>query len=276
MQATMTPDTTVALAPPTAGRELRATLASETTKLRSVRSTMWTLLITVVATIGIGVVVCLAIVNRWDSLSLHERATLDPALESMNGLFLAQLAIGVLGVLVISSEYSTGMIRTTLAAVPQRRIVLAAKVIVFAVVAFVVAFAGCLAAFSVGQAILSGKGIGLSLGNAASVRAVFGAAGYLTAVGLLGLAIGTILRRPAGGIASLFGLVLVLPMLTNALPSPWNTDVEKYLPSSAGRAMFATRGASDLLRPGAGLAVLAAYVVVALALAGVALARRDA
>jgi ABC-type transport system involved in multi-copper enzyme maturation permease subunit len=272
----MTPDTAVAAPPPTKGSELRATLASEATKLRSVRSTVWTLLVTVVVTIGIGALVCLAVVSRWDRLSLHERATLDPALVSMNGLFLAQLAIGVLGVLVISSEYSTGMIRTTLAAVPQRRIVLAAKVVVFAVVAFVVALVACLAAFVVGQAILAGKHVGLSLGNGTSVRAVFGAAGYLTASGLLGLALGTLLRRPAGAIASLFGLVLVLPALTNALPSPWDSDVAKYLPSGAGRAMIATRGASDLLRPGAGLAVLVAYVVVALALAGYAIVRRDA
>ncbi len=275
MPATMSPDTTVAV-PPTTGRELRVTVASEATKIRSVRSTVWTLLVTVVATIGIGALICLAVVSRWDRLSLHERATLDPALVSMNGLFLAQLAIGVLGVLVISSEYSTGMIRTTLAAVPRRRIVLAAKVIVFAVVAFVVALVACVAAFSVGQAILAGQHVGVSLGDGGSIRAVFGAAGYLTAVGLLGLALGTLLRRPAGAIASLFGLVLVLPALTNALPSPWDSDVAKYLPSGAGRAMVATRGASDLLRPGAGLAVLAAYLVVALVLAGVAIVRRDA
>lgn len=258
--------------PPGAAAELRAVVGAEATKIRSVRSTMWTLLVAIIATAGIGSLICLARVSRWDNVSHH----FDKTMFSLRGVFLAQLAIGVLGVLVISSEYSTGMIRTTLAAVPQRRLLLAAKVIVFAVVAFAVALVGCFGAFFAGQAILASKHAGVSISSPGALRAVVGAAVYLTAIGLLGLALGVLLRRTAGAIATLFGLVLVLPALVSALPSPWDTNVTKYLPSDTGLALFSTRHTNDHLTTAAALAVLLAYVVVGLGVAGVALVRRDA
>src|ERR1017187_1648062 len=181
---------------------LRAALGSEATKLRSVRSTMWTLFATLAVTVGIGALICLARVSRWDQLGVRELRTFDRTSFSLRGLFLAQLALGVLGVLVISSEYSTGMIRTTLAAIPQRRVVLTAKVIVFAVVAFVVATVACIAAFLAGQAILSQKTVVPPLSDGAALRAVLGAGFYLTVIGLLGVALGTLLRRAAGAIAT--------------------------------------------------------------------------
>jgi ABC-type transport system involved in multi-copper enzyme maturation permease subunit len=261
---------------PPAGGQVRAALASEATKLRSVRSTVWTLLVTVVATVGIGALITAARVSRWNELSPRERFSIDPTTVSLRGVFLAQLAIGVLGVLVISSEYSTGMIRTTLAAVPRRPVVLFAKAVTFTIVAFVVATASCFVAFFIGQSILSSKHANVTLSDPGVLRAVFGAATYLTLVGLLGLGLGTLLRRTAGAIATLFGLVLVLPALTEALPSPWDTDVGKLLPINAGRALFAVRPSTDLLSPGQGLLVLLATVGVVLALATVALTRRDA
>ena len=258
------------------GGAVRAALASEATKLRSVRSTVWTLVVAVVATVGIGALITTARVSRWSELSPHERLTLDPTTISLRGVFLAQLAIGVLGVLVISSEYTTGMIRTTFGAVPHRRLVLFAKAVTFTVVAFVVATAACLAAFLIGQSILAAKHADVTLSDPGVLRAVVGAGTYLTLVGLLGLGLGTLLRRTAGAIATLFGLVLVLPALTEALPSPWDTDVGKLLPINAGRALFAVRPSTDLLSPGQGLLVLLATVSVVLALATVALVRRDA
>jgi ABC-type transport system involved in multi-copper enzyme maturation permease subunit len=255
---------------------LRVALVAESTKLRTVRSTMWTLLATLVATVGIGTLISAARIGRWNDMSLHERLTFDPTAASLRGIFLAQLAIGVLGVMVISSEFATGMIRTTFAAMPRRAHVLAAKAIVFAVVAFVVAAIGCVAAFLIGQSIFASKHVGVSISAPGVLRAVVGGAAYLTAIGLLGLALGALLRRTAGAIATLFGLVLILPALVSALPSPWNTDVSKYLPSDAGRALFTVRAQSDLLSPTAGLLVLVAWVVVALVLAGVALRSRDA
>jgi ABC-2 type transport system permease protein len=261
---------------PPAGGAVRATLASEATKLRSVRSTVWTLVVTVVATVGIGALITTARVSRWSDLSARERLTLDPTTVSLRGVFLAQLAIGVLGVLVISSEYSTGMIRTTFGAVPRRPLVLFAKAVTFTVVAFIVSTAACFVAFLIGQSILSAKHANVTLSDPGVLRAVIGAGTYLTLVGLLGLGLGTLLRRTAGAIATLFGLVLVLPALTEALPSPWDTDVGKLLPINAGRALFAVRPSTDLLSPGQGLLVLLATVGVVLVLATVALTRRDA
>jgi ABC-type transport system involved in multi-copper enzyme maturation permease subunit len=262
-------------APPASGA-LRAALSSEATKLRSVRSTVWTLVVAVVATVGIGALITTARVSRWNDLSVRERLSLDPTTISLRGVFLAQLAIGVLGVLVISSEYSTGMIRTTFAAVPHRRLVLFAKAVVFTVTAFVTMTAACLVAFLIGQSILSAKHADVALSDPGVLRAVFGAATYLTLVGLLGLGLGALLRRTAGAIATLFGLVLVLPALTEALPSPWNTDVGKLLPINAGRALFAVRPSTDLLSPGQAFLVLLVTVGVVLALATIALTRRDA
>jgi ABC-2 type transport system permease protein len=259
-----------------AGGAVRAALASEATKLRSVRSTVWTLVVAVVAVVGIGALITAARVSRWSDLSLRERLSLDATTVSLRGVFLAQLAIGVLGVLVISSEYTTGMIRTTLAAVPNRRLVLFAKAVTFTVVAFVVATVACFVAFFIGQSILSAKHADVSITDPGVLRAVFGAGTYLTLVGLLGVGLGTLLRRTAGAIATLFGLVLVLPALTEALPSPWDTDVGKLLPINAGRALFAVRPSTDLLSPGQGFLVLLATVGVVLVLATVAIVRRDA
>jgi ABC-type transport system involved in multi-copper enzyme maturation permease subunit len=249
---------------------------AEATKLRSVRSTVWTLVVTVVATIGVGTLLSLARVSRWDQLSLRERLAIDPTALSLRGVFLAQLAIGVLGVLVISAEYSTGMIRTTLTAVPHRRVLLFAKAAVFTVVAFVVSTLAAFVAFFAGQSVLAGKHANVALSDPGVLRAVFGAGIYLTLVGLLGLALGALLRRTAGAIATLFGLVLVLPALIEALPSPWNTDVGKLLPINAGRALFTVRRHSDLLGPRAALLVLLATVAVLFVLAVGAFERRDA
>ena len=258
------------------GRLLPAALRSEWTKLRSVRSTMWALLATIGITVGFGSLFCFAYTARYDRLDVAERRTVDPTLLSLRGLFLSALAVGVLGVLVISAEYATGMIRATLTAVPQRRVVLAAKAIVFGTVALTVSFGSAFAAFGAGQAILARKHLGTSLTDPTVLRAVVGAAVYLTIVGLLGLALGTILRRTAGAIATLVGLVFIADLLVEALPSPWNTDIGKFLPGNAGLALFSVRHNADRLTPGAALAVLLVWLAAALTVATITLTRRDA
>ena len=255
---------------------LPAAVRSEWTKLRSVRSTTWSLLVTAGITVGFGSLFCLAYAARFDRLSLADRLSVDPTALSMRGLFLAALALGVLGVLVMSSEYATGSIRSTFAAVPRRRTVLAAKAIVFGGVAFVVSLACAFCAFAAGQAVLSTKHLGVSLGDPNVLRAVLGGGAYLTAIGLLGLAIGAILRRTAGAIATIVGLVFVAELLVQALPSPWNTDVSKYLPGSAGFALFSVRPDAGLLSAGAAFVVLLAWLAVAFVTATILLARRDA
>jgi ABC-2 type transport system permease protein len=251
-------------------------MRSEWTKLRSVRSTVWSLFATFGITVGLGALFSWAYINRYNQESLTERLSFDPTAHSLRGLFLAQLAVGVLGVLIISSEYSTGLIRTTLTAVPQRRTVLAAKAIVFGAVSLAVSILSVLVAFLVGQAILNGKHLGVSLGDPHVLRAVLGAGAYLAMVGLLGLGIGTILRRTAGAITTLFGFVLVFPLLAQALPSPWNHDIAKYLPSQLGEAMFSVRHDSNLLSPGVALLVAVLWLVATYTIATILITRRDA
>ena len=251
-------------------------VASEATKFRSVRSTWWTLLCVSGTMIGFGVLFCFAYVSRFDRLDLRERLQFDPTLHSLRGLFLAQLAIGVLGVLMVTNEYATGMIRNTFAAVPQRSAVLAAKLVVFSAVALVVATLTSFVAFLVGQSILSQKHVQASLGDPGVLRAVIGAGLYLVGIGVLGIGLGVLLRRTAGAIATLVGLVIVFPILSQALPSPWNTDVAKVLPDGAGQAIMQVRHTSESLSPWVGFALFCAYIAVILGLAFFSLARRDA
>jgi ABC-2 type transport system permease protein len=258
------------------GSVLPAVMCSELTKLRSVRSTIWSLVATFGITVGFGALFSWAYINRYNDLSLRDRLTFDPTAHSLRGLFLAQLAIGVLGVLIITSEYATGLIRTTFTATPQRRAVFHAKAVTFGVVALAVSMFSVFVAFFVGQIILDGRDLGVTLSDPQVLRAVLGAGAYLTIVGLLGLAIGTILRRTAGAIATLFGLVLVFPLLAQALPSPWNHDISKYLPSQLGEAMFSVRPDPNLLSPGTALIVAAIWLTAACTLATILITRRDA
>src|SRR5664280_620163 len=199
-------------AEPSLGTLFRRILAAEWTKLRSVRSTTITLAVTVLVCVGLGALFCYGMVSRWDQRTPQERSLFDPASFSLNALFLGQLIIGALGVLVISAEYSTGTIRATLGAVPQRRAMLAGKAVVFAGVALLFSLVTCLAAFLLGQAILPGKGIGTSLSQPGVLRVVIGGALSLTVVGLLGLGLGTMLRNSAAGISAV--------LLRSIVPKP--------------------------------------------------------
>jgi ABC-2 type transport system permease protein len=264
---------------PSPTRQFVAVLRAEWTKLWSVRSTLWSLLVTIAIIVGLGALFCAARVARADHLDPGELKNFDPTGFSLNGIFLAQLAVGVLGVLVMTSEYATGQIRATFGATPQRNLVLAAKVAVFMFVVFVVGLVACFTAFFIGQAILSGstKFHNASLGDPGVLRAVVGGAMYLAVLGALGIGLGTILRRTAGAIAALVGLLLILPILVNFLPSPWNTDISKYLPLQAGNNVFHTAAQSNTdLSLWVGFAVFCAYAVASLALGAVLLARRDA
>jgi ABC-2 type transport system permease protein len=261
---------------PTTVQLLSATLRSEWIKLRSVRSTMWSLLVTLVLTVGLGALLCAARVARASRLDGRDLRAFDPTSFSLTGLFLAQLAIGVLGVLVISSEYSTGQIRATLGATPQRRLLLAAKVLVFMAVVFVVGLMACMSAFFIGQSILSAKFQQAAIGDPGVLRAVVGGAVYLAVLGALGVGLGTMLRRTAGAIFALVGLLLILPIIIGFLPSPWNND-SKYLPLQAGQAIFrAAPPVSGDLSLWVGFGVFCGYALVSLVLGALLLTRRDA
>lgn len=237
---------------------------SEWTKFRSVRSSYWTLAIAVVATVGLGALLSLAVASRVGHPQGPTRATLDPALESISGIFLAQLAIGVLGVLVVASEYTTGLARVSAAAVPSRNLLLAAKLAVFGAVVLVVGEVSSFAAFFAGQAVLSTKSLQTTLAAPGVARAVASGGLYLLVVGLLGLGLAGIVRRTAGAIAALFGLLLVLPLLVLPLPSPWSSDISSYLPSSVGMDLLTpVHAPGSLSSLEAGL-IFAAYAVAAL------------
>ena len=194
-------------------------LRSEWTKLWSLRSTRWSLLFAVIAMAGLGVLIAAVSMGRWSHLSPHERATFDSIDRSLGGYHLAQLAIGVLGVLVISGEYSTGMIRSSLMAVPRRLPVLWAKIAVFASVTFVLMLASAFVAFFVAQAILTEHHVNVTLGHPHALRTLVGTVLFMTVTGILCVALGTIIRSTAGAIATFAGLLFVLPGIVDILPS---------------------------------------------------------
>jgi ABC-2 type transport system permease protein len=256
-------------------------LRSEWTKLRSVRSTTWTLFATVVLTIGIGVLATATEASRWAHASALDKLTFDPTNLSLTGLFLGQLAIGVLGVLAISAEYGSGTIRATLAAVPNRKLMLGAKTAIFGAVALVVGEVVSFGAFLVGQAILTGSTPHAALGDPGVLRAVVGGGLFLAVLGLLGLGLGTIIRHTAGAITAFVGLVLVLPLIVQALPTSISHAVGKFLPANIGNAMTTVVpggrvGSMPLLSPWVGFGLLCAYAAIALVVGGIMLTRRDA
>lgn len=255
----------------------RRVFLSEWTKLRSVRSTRYVLLAAVVLTIGLAAVAAAVTVSRWTGESAAEQAHFNNPLElSMVGLSFAQLAIGVLGVLVISAEYSTGMIRSSLIAVPRRLPMLWAKAGVFAGVTLVLMVPAALVAFFVSQSILSGQNIQIAFSQAGVARAVIGAGAYMTVIGVFALGIGAIVRNTAGAIAAFAGIFFVLPGLMLVLPQSWNDAISPYLPSNAGQQIMSIVQDPNALSPWWGFAVFCGYTVAVMAIAAVLLVRRDA
>ena len=249
-------------------------LRSEWTKLRSVRSTAWSLAAAFLLTIALADITSAVVVNHWPHMQAHDRADFHPLDVAQVGVQLAQLAIGVLGVLLITAEYSTGMIRASMSAVPRRLPVLAAKGVVFAAVTFVLMTPASLIAFFTSQAILSGRHIETTFGAAGVPRAVIGAGLYLMVIGLFGLGLGAIVRNTAGGIATFAGIMFVLPPLMNVLPSSWNAAASPYLPLQAGERIMALHRGNQLA-PWTGFGVLCIYAAASLLIAAVLLRKRD-
>jgi ABC-type transport system involved in multi-copper enzyme maturation permease subunit len=255
--------------------QLRVVL-SEWTKLHSLRSSRWSLLVAGLLTVGFPLLFATILSNRWSHLSPRERAHRQPLDVALSGVNVAQLAIGVLGVLLISGEYSTGMIRSTFVAVPKRLPVLWAKAIVYAAVTLALTVPAVLIGFFGSQAILRNHHIlQLSFSHPGVARTVLGGAVYLTLVGVFALGLGAILRNTAGGIATFAAIMFVIPPLLNILPSDWNNAINPYLPSTAGNAIFSLTHGSDTLAPWPGFALFCGYTALSLAIAAVLLVRRD-
>ena len=251
-------------------------LRSEFTKIRSTRSTYWALLAVIVATVGFGALA------SWGAAHSHDPGGpgFDATQNSLGGLYISQLIIAVLGALTITSEYSTGMMRTSLAALPRRGTVFAAKAIVFTVVALVTGLVTTFASFFLGQALMSGQHINATLGQPDVLRAVIGGALFLTVCGLLAFGIGMILRHTAGAITAAIGLLFVLSVVVHFLPESWQAHVDKWMPALAGSGIWATvapsPGSTPTFSAWAGFAVLAGYAAVAMAAGLVVFFRRDA
>ena len=248
-------------------------LQSEWTKFRSLRSTLYTLLIAVAFMIGIGALITAITANQPGGLEPGQSAVST----SLTGTFIAQLAIGVLGVLLITGEYSTGMIRSSLTVVPRRLPMLWAKLAVFAGVVFLTMLIASVTAFFVGQAILNGQGVDASLSDPSALRSVIGAALYETVAGITALALGALLRNTAAAITTFVAVFFVIPPLTLLLPASLTDHFVQYLPSTIGGVL--TDGISTAahpLAPWTGFAVLCAYAVVLIGIAAWRLRRVDA
>jgi len=251
-------------------------LRSEWTKLRSVRSTVWTLTVAVVLGVGLGALISAAAAHGYAKSSVSSKLSWDPTAVSLDGIGIATLAIAVLGALFISSEYSSGMIRTSLTAVPKRGRLLAAKALILAAVTFVVGEVTSFTAFFVGQALISGHAPHAALGDPGVARAVVGAGLALTALAVLSVATGALLRHPAAGIACMVAILFVLPAIAQALPDSWRNPVTEYWPTQAGGQIANVRIAPHSLPPWPGFGVMCLFVAIVYAIAWALLDRRDA
>ncbi|MGW3664994.1 ABC transporter permease [Streptomyces sp. NPDC005141] len=256
----------------------RRVLRSEWAKMWSLRSTWITLGLGLLFLVAFGVIAAAHYKSELNSGRPMRPDDVSATALSLSvfGTNFAQLALGVLGVLVTAGEYSTGMIRSTLAAVPRRLPVLWSKAAAFGVVALVVSGVGVFVAFLIASGIVSGTPAALSMSHSGVVRSLLGAGLYLGLVGVIGTALGALLRSVAGGISVLVASLMLVPGLISLLPSSWQDNISPYLPSSAGQSMFQLTHDSTSLSPTAGLVVFLGWTVLALAGAAYRLVRSDA
>jgi ABC-type transport system involved in multi-copper enzyme maturation permease subunit len=256
---------------------LRATAHGEWIKFRSVRSGPAVLLATAVILPAGAWLVCHGYRDGWATMSPGDKASFDPVYSSLIAILPTQLFVGALGVMTVTGEYASGLIRGTFLATPQRAQVIAMKATIFAAVTWVWCTLLSFAAFFIGQSLLSSPATHVAIGDPGVLTAVFGGGLYLTLVGLLGLFIGVLVRRTPAALAALFGLVLVLPVACGMLSGKIGAQLGEFLPGNAGGEIWKLlRGGAYTLGPWQGLGVLAAYVAAAGAGALVLVRRRDA
>jgi hypothetical protein len=256
-------------------RDLRVTfprvVKSEWLKFWSLRSSWYTLAAAVLSMVVLDTLLGLVTGERWSTLQANDHV----ASRVMGGYQLSQLLVGVLGALFVTGEYGTGMIRSTFAAVPKRLPVLGAKTAVFGAIALTAMVISSFAGFFGAQALLSGFHHSFTLSQAGALRVVAGTGVYLALIGLLGVALGWILRSTAGAISTLVGILLVVPVLFSAIGKSVDS-IAQYLPSKAGASFITSMHEAGTLSPWTGLIVLCAWVAAAFGLAAYLLRRRDA
>jgi ABC-2 type transport system permease protein len=253
----------------------RDVLTFEWTKLRSVRSTYWSLLIATLFAIGYSAVAAL-VYTTTPRPTGAAAAPVNPLLVSFAGLLYAVLAVGVLGVLSFSSEYATGLIRTTFAAVPRRLAVLAAKATTAGTVALIAGELLSFTSFFLAQAILSGHHLGISLSHPGVPGAVLAAGFLLFVCAMVGLGLGAIIRHTAGAIAALFGVIYLPAILYISLPSPWNARIGRFTLTISGTQVIALHPQKGLFSPALSMLVIITWTAATLLAAALLITRRDA
>ncbi|MGW0531495.1 ABC transporter permease [Streptomyces sp. NPDC003032] len=250
-------------------------LRSEWTKIRSVSSTVWTLGLAVVLTIALGALISILSKDDYDGLDARDKLTFDPTYISFSGMSLGQLAMIVFGVLVVSNEYSTGMIRTSLAAVPQRGTFLFGKLLVATLLAFVVSLATSFLAFFVGQAVLGPYRA--EIGDPGVLRAVIGGALYMTLIAMFSMGVAAMLRSPMLSLGILMPFFFLISSILGNVSA--TEKIGRYLPDQAGSEIMQVKTPFDddtPYGPWGGLAIMVVWVVVALLGGYVTLKKRDA
>jgi len=256
--------TTITASVPARARDL---LASEWIKLRSVRSTYLILLVAAAAAVGVGYLVAHSDAIHWATMTAQARAAFDPVGDSFAGLGVAQLAFGALGVLAISSEYTTGVIRTTFAAAPRRRPVLAAKAAVAGAVSLLAGELIAFATFFTSQQALSAQHLNVALTHPGALRGVLAAGFYLAVMAWVGMGLGAVIRHTAGAITAMTGVVFLLPTIIGALPAPWNTDIGRFTVNLAAQQTIAQHPHPGYFGAGPSFLIVAGYAAAAIAAA---------
>jgi hypothetical protein len=249
---------------------------SEWIKFRSVRSSVMGVVTFFVLTLGLGGLISWAVRSHWNTSSQLDKLTFDPVSTSLAGILFAQFAVGVIGVLFITSEYSSGSIRTTLAAVSNRTRLVGAKIVVLVLSIIAVSEVVCFATFLVGQAVFKGVVPTASLGTADVLRSVLLAGVYLTLLTVIGFSLGLIVRHSAACISIFVTILLIVPIVFAFLPTSWQDSYEKYLPSELGRSMMSPFAPANDLSAWPALLLLLLYVAVAFGVGLTMMIRRDA
>jgi ABC-2 type transport system permease protein len=256
-------------------------LRSELTKIRSVRSTYLTLIVLVLAGVGWSVADCAGEAAHWAQTAPQDQASFDATQASVVGLaLLGQLVIVVLGVLVMTSEYSTGMMRTSLGVMPRRGVLYGAKAAVLTAVTVVIALITSFASFFIGQSLLHSTHAAATLSQPGVLRAVLASALYIALSGLFAFALGAIVRSTAGAITAAFGLLFLLPQLAKALPSSWYAAMVRWLPGGNSVGAFTGTNSADaaphLFSAWGEFAVFGGYTAILLIIGALLFSRRDA
>jgi ABC-type transport system involved in multi-copper enzyme maturation permease subunit len=251
-------------------------MRAEWIKLRSLRSTKWTLVALVLTTVGLGALISAETAAHWSHSSLIDKRTWDPTNSSLAGTAFGELAVAVLGVLAITAEYSSGTIRSSVAAAPRRTPLLVAKALVFGGVSLAIGELISFVSYFIGQSLFSGHAPISHIGDPGVIRAVAMTGGYLALVCLMALGIGTALRHTAGAIAALVGVLIVLPSVFAALPTGLQNAVERFMPEQiAASSTGAVLPEAHYFGPWTGLGILVLYAAVAMGAGMWRFTRRD-